>query len=101
MKNIDPQTVELAREQVIELFGVSDFEVLDWTPVLHSGWEADSTLMHIVLPDGRRHLIIADAGTPYEDISLAMRERLATYKAVADKTQAILDAYEAGSSTQG
>jgi hypothetical protein len=48
----------LMRETVRDWFGVDDYEIETATPVLWCGWEADSEVLIVRLPDGSRRLVV-------------------------------------------
>jgi len=74
-------------DRVKEGFDTSDYEVLDWTQVLHSGWEGDSVAVLIRLPDGGKAIVFADASGVAQ---IDLEERIVVYEAAIASTRAFL-----------
>jgi hypothetical protein len=78
---------KLLDEQVKESFETAEYEILDWTQVLHAGWEGDSVAVLVRLPDGGKEVVFADAsGVAQVDLE----ERIAAYETAIAQTRAFL-----------
>lgn len=77
--------------QVKESFDTTEYEILDWTQVLHAGWEGDSVAVLVRLPDGSKEIVFADAsGVAKVDLE----ERIAAYEAAIKNTRAFLEKWK-------
>lgn len=78
-------------ERVKESFDTAEYEIVDWTQVLHAGWEGDSVAVLVRLPDGGKEVVFADAsGVAQVDLV----ERIAAYEAAIANTRAFLTKYK-------
>ncbi|WP_395517524.1 hypothetical protein [Pseudorhizobium flavum] len=87
---LDPAMMALLREQMLEAYGAEDFEVIDWVPVLWSGWECDTTMVHVRLLDGRDLLGMPDKVNDCGDLADFLRERCQEYLEIEGRTQQLL-----------
>lgn len=74
-------------ERVKEAFDTAEYEILDWTQVLHSGWEGDSVAVLVRLPDGSKEIVFPDV-TGLGKIDL--EQQIAAYEAAIINTRAFL-----------
>jgi hypothetical protein len=74
-------------ERIKESFDTAEYEILDWTQVLHAGWEGDSMAILVRLPDGNKEVVFPD-GSGLGKIDL--EERIASYEAAIVNTRAFL-----------
>lgn len=89
-KKLDSSMLTLLKDRIQDIYGNVPFEVVDWCPVLWTGWECDSTAVLVKYEDGSHQLLIADAvGVPY-DVVEALQERLTTYKEIGKRTEQLL-----------
>jgi hypothetical protein len=81
----------MLHEQVKESFDTSEYEIVDWTQVLHAGWEGDSVAVLVRLPDGSKEIVFADAsGVAQVDLV----ERIAAYETAIVNTRAFLQKWK-------
>ena len=74
-------------ERIKESFDTAEYQILDWTQVMHAGWEGDSVAVLVRLPDGSKEVVFPD-GTGLGNIDL--EERIASYEAAIASTWAFL-----------
>lgn len=80
---------------VQEQFDVTEYEVVGHVPVLWSGWQGDSLVAHVKLPDGRREIVFADStGNLGGDPKSVLEERLSAYRTAIEETLAFLKGFE-------
>ena len=89
-KQLDPAMMSLLKDRILDNYGDVPFDVVDFVPVLWSGWECDSTAVLVRYEDGGHQLLIADAVGVPDDVVEALQERLATYKEIGKRTEPLL-----------
>jgi hypothetical protein len=78
-------------ERVRESFATAEYEILDWTQVLHAGWEGDSVAVLVRLPDGGKEIVFADASGVAQ---IDLEERIAAYETAISNTRAFLQKWK-------
>ncbi len=85
---LPPSFKMMLDERVKESFATAKYEIVDWTQVLHAGWEGDSMAVLVRLPDGSKEIVFADAsGVAQVDLE----ERVSAYEAAIANTKAFLE----------
>jgi hypothetical protein len=82
---------KMLAEQVKEAFDTGEYEILDWTQVLHAGWEGDSVAVLVRLPDGSKEVVIPDC-TGLGKIDL--EQQIAAYETAIVNTRAFLQKWK-------
>jgi hypothetical protein len=92
MTTMSKDEMESLDEYVRTTYGVTDYEVIGATALLWSGWESDTMVALVRLPDGRRVWGVVDAfGVRYPDgIARMLRQRITAYRDAIAETEALL-----------
>lgn len=88
----------LLRHTVMDWFGADNYQIEDAVAVLWCGWEADSEVLLVRLPDGSRRLVIENPSSmmgPGEDLVDMLRKRGAVYRQTEENTAAFISLAEA------
>lgn len=90
---LDPSMMSLLKAQIHDVYGVEDFEVIDWVPVLHSGWECDSTVAHVRLSSGRHLLLMPDGVNNFGNLADFLTESVKRYHEIGKRTEAMVASF--------
>ncbi|WP_193175360.1 hypothetical protein [Oricola nitratireducens] len=82
----------LLRETVHDWFGSDDYEIEAAVAVFWCGWDADSEILIVRLPDGTRRLVVENPASlgPDDDLAAILEERMRTYMQAAHDTARFL-----------
>lgn len=75
---------------VEEHYGTADYEIVGSSRVLWSGWEADTDVAVIRLPDGSFKWALVDGPHAPDDVPEVLRKQLVAYRQAISNTEELL-----------